>query len=160
MRSATKTTSELPVEKASEGPRASAEGPKVAQQPVPDDTEPARGAITRAGFIGHIDTCVRQLAALLSGARDGAENPQHDSALELARVQLWRWLHAGDARLDDGTPINFALFDTAVQRVGERLPRRGMRGQENMLQAACLLAELTHARTLVETVPVAALVSA
>jgi malate synthase len=110
------------------------------------------GAITRAGFIGHIDSCVRHLAALLAADKTHAASAS-SAAAECARVQLWRWLHAGDATLDDGTPIDFNLFDTALQRVGERLPRRGMPGQENLMQAAWLLAELTHSRTLAESLP-------
>src|SRR5215831_13215210 len=65
----------------------------------------ADGAITRAGFFDSIDRCVRHLAARLGGA-DAA-----NGSAESARVQLWQWLHAGDAKLDDGTPITFALFD-------------------------------------------------
>jgi malate synthase len=114
--------------------------------------------ITRARFLDHIDSCVRHLAALLGGPPAAAN---HDAvgglAAENARVQLWHWLHGGDALLDDGTPIDFALFDTAIQRVAERLPRRGLPGQENVLQAAWLLAELTHARTLTEAALVPAL---
>jgi malate synthase len=120
--------------------------PCVTELPSP----PMRtAAISRSGFLDHIDSCVRHFAALLGGRPGSAWN--RDSAPpEHSRVQLWRWLHDADAVLDDGTPIDFALFDTAIQRVGERLPRRGLPGQENVLQAAWLLAELTHARTLAE----------
>ena len=102
---------------------------------------PAIGPITRASFLDHVDSCVRYLAAWLGGA------PVANAAAERARVELWRWLHVDRAALDDGTPIDFALFDAAVQRVGERLPRRGLPGQEKLMQAAWLLAELTHAGT-------------
>ena len=119
--------------------------------PAPVDT------VTRAEFLLRIDSCVRYLAALLAGLESmpaGGES----SAAERGRTQLWRWLHSDNALLDDGTPIDFALFDAAIQRVGERLPRRGLPGQENVLQAACLLAELTHARSLAEPALVSALV--
>jgi len=107
------------------------------------------GTITRAGFLDLIDRCVRHFAALLGGAPAANDDPMSAAALvEGARVQLWRWLHGGNAVLEDGTPIDFDLFDAAIQRVGERLPRRGLRGQEYVLQAAWLLAELTHANTL------------
>jgi malate synthase len=107
------------------------------------------GAITRAGFLDLIDRCVRHFAALLGGAPTANDDPLSAAApVEGARVQLWRWLHGSNAVLEDGTPIDFNLFDAAIQRVGERLPRRGLRGQEYVLQAAWLLAELTHARTL------------
>ena len=115
--------------------------------------EPTSTPVARATFLERIDFCVRHFAAML-----GAERTDADSAptAEFARVQLWLWLHDDDAMLDDGTPIDFSLFDAAIQRVGERLPRRGLPGQENVLQAAWLLAELTHARVL----PDAALVPA
>ena len=107
------------------------------------------GTITRAGFLDLIDRCVRHFAALLGGAPAANDDPLNAAVpVERARVQLWRWLHGSNAVLEDGTPIDFNLFDAAIQRVGERLPRRGLRGQEYVLQAAWLLAELTHARTL------------
>jgi malate synthase len=104
--------------------------------------------VTRASFLARIDLCVRYLAAWLSGSSPR----QLDDAgvAESARVQLWKWLHCEDVLLDDGTPIDFTLFDTALQRVGERLPRRGLPGQENLMTAALMLAELTHARALTE----------
>ncbi len=100
------------------------------------------GAITRAGFFDLMDRCVRHFAALLGGAPAANDDPMSAAAaVEGARVQLWRWLHGSNAVLEDGTPIDFNLFDAAIQRVGERLPRRGLRGQEYVLQAAWLLAE-------------------
>jgi malate synthase len=117
----------------------------------------ARGAaVSRAEFLRTIDACVRHLAAMLAGLEP---TPGDDKSLnaERGRVQLWRWLHDGNAFLDDGKPIDFALFDAAIQRVDERLPRRGLPGQENVLHAACLLAELTHACALAEPAAVSAL---
>jgi malate synthase len=114
--------------------------------------------ITRVSFLDLVDTCVRHLAAWLDSAGH-SDPPPADAAnavAENSRVQLWRWLHAGNAALEDGTPIDFALFDAAIQRVGERLPRRGVAGQGNVLRAACLLAELTYARTLADSMTRAA----
>jgi malate synthase len=121
------------------------------------DPTPAAAAITRAGFLDQIDSYVRHLAAMLGGS-DAAHADDELSPAERARVQLWHWLHDGGALLEDGTPVDFALFDAAIQRVGERLPRRGLPGQENVLQASWLLAELTHARTLTEPALVPVLV--
>src|SRR5215470_17909796 len=117
------------------------------------DRPPAPAPISRARFLDHVDASVRYLAAWLGGVAAGqiADAP----VAENSRAQLWHWLHAGGAALDDGTPIDFALFDGAVQRVGERLPRRGLPGQDKLMQAAWLLAELTHARTFAE-IPVQA----
>jgi len=118
--------------------------------PAPVDT------VTRAEFLLRIDSCVRYLAALLAGLESMPADGE-SSAAERGRVQLWHWLHGGNAFLDEGAPIDFALFDAAIQRVGERLPRRGLPGQENVLRAACLLAELTHARTLTDPAHVSAI---
>jgi hypothetical protein len=115
------------------------------------------GAVSRAEFLLRIDSCVRHLAALLAGLESTPAEGESSTA-ELARVQLWHWLHGDNAFLDEGTPIDFTLFDAAIQTVGERLPRRGLPGQGNVLQAACLLAELTHARSLAEPALVSALV--
>ncbi len=116
------------------------------------------GTITRAGFLNNIDVCVRYLAAWLDG--HGCVPIQHlmedAGTAEIARVQLWQWLHTSGLKLDDGTPIDFALFDGALQRIGERLPRRGLPGQGRITQAAWLLAELTHARTLADFLTLAA----
>ena len=107
---------------------------------------PACTPVRRADFLARIDQCVRYLAARLSaGATPESHTTQGVEAAELASAQLWRWLHADRAILDDGTPITFPVFDNALQRVGERLPRRGLPGQEQLLRAAWLLAEATHA---------------
>jgi len=123
-----------------------------------DAAEATRRAdtVTRAEFLFRIDSCVRHLAALLAGVESTPADGESPTA-ERGRVQLWHWLHGGNTLLEDGAPIDFVLFDDAIQRVGERLPRRGLPGQGNVLQAACLLAELTHARSLAEPALVSAL---
>ncbi len=119
------------------------------------------GTITRAGFLGNIDVCVRYMAAWLDGL--GCVPIHHlmeDAATaEISRAQLWQWLRHGDLRLDDGTPVDYALFDAAIQRIDERLPRTGLIGQARVPQAAWLLSELTHARQLADflTLPAYAL---
>ncbi|MHB8447022.1 MAG: malate synthase A [Rudaea sp.] len=110
------------------------------------------GTITRAGFLNNIDVCVRYLAAWFDG--HGCVPIHHlmeDAATaEIARAQLWQWLHAGTRALDDGTPVDFAMFDVALRRVHERLPASGMPGQARIAQAASLLGELTHADELAD----------
>ncbi len=130
------------------------------------------GTITRAGFLNNIDVCVRYLAAWLDGL--GCVPIQHlmeDAATaEIARTQLWQWTHhsdvpAGEApaaprlTLDDGTPIDFALFDDAIAHIGERLPDHGLPGQQRIAEAARMLTELTHANELADflTLPTYAL---
>jgi malate synthase len=120
------------------------------------------GTITRAGLLNNIDVCVRYLAAWLDGL--GCVPIHHlmeDAATaEIARTQLWQWLHRSDApagapaggnlRLDDGTPLDFTLFDAALSGIGERLPDHGLPGQGRIAAAAQLLAELTHAPELAD----------
>ena len=110
------------------------------------------GTITRTGFLNNIDVCVRYLAAWFDG--QGCVPIHHlmeDAATaEIARAQLWQWLHAGTCALDDGTPVDFAVFDTALLHVHERLPSSGMPGQVRVAQAASLLGELTHADELAD----------
>ena len=119
------------------------------------------GTITRAGFLANIDVCVRYLAAWLDGL--GCVPIHHlmeDAATaEISRVQLWQWLHHGELRLEDGSPIDFTLFDAAIQRIDERLPKTGLPGQDRIPQAAWMLTELTHARQLADflTLPAYAL---
>ena len=119
------------------------------------------GTITRAGFLANIDVCVRYLAAWLDGL--GCVPIHHlmeDAATaEISRVQLWQWLHHGELQLEDGSPIDFTLFDAAIQRIDERLPKTGLPGQERIAQAAWMLTELTHARQLADflTLPAYAL---
>ncbi|MFN9732379.1 MAG: malate synthase A, partial [Pseudomonadota bacterium] len=69
---------------------------------------------------------------------------------EISRAQLWQWLHVGGQSLDDGTPVDFALFDAAISSVAERLPKSGLPGQNKLAEAAWMLAEMTHARELAE----------
>ena len=128
------------------------------RQSMPIDAAQAanRDMVSRADFLLRIDSCVRYLAALIAGLQPTPRDDESPAA-ERERVQLWHWLHGGNTFLDERTPVDFALFDDAIQRVGERLPRRGLPGQEHVLQAACLLAELTHARSLAEPALVSAL---
>jgi malate synthase len=124
---------------------------------------PAPGCISRAGFDGNVEVCVRYLAAWLDG--QGCV-PIHwlmeDAATaEICRAQLWRWLHAGDAgragvALDDGTPVDWTLFDRALLGLPARLaalPR--LPGAAKVGAAIALLEQLTRADTLADflTVP-------
>src|SRR5690606_18933063 len=70
-----------------------------------DLIRPSQGTISRAGFDGNVEVCVRYLAAWLDG--NGCV-PIHwlmeDAATaEISRAQLWQWLHTEGLHLDDGT---------------------------------------------------------
>jgi malate synthase len=59
---------------------------------------PSPGTVSRAGFDGNVEVCVRYLAAWLDG--NGCVPIHHlmeDAATaEIARAQLWQWLHHAD----------------------------------------------------------------
>ena len=122
-----------------------------------DLLRPSLGTITRAGFDGNVEVCVRYLAAWLAG--NGCV-PIHglmeDAATaEIARTQLWQWLHHGDLHLDDGTSLDFALLERALIGLPSRLRGANVPGLDRVDDAIALLHDLTHADTLADflTVP-------
>ncbi|HET9485172.1 MAG TPA: malate synthase A [Xanthomonadales bacterium] len=113
---------------------------------------PSTGTITRRGFEGNVEVCVRYLAAWLDGLGCGPIHHRMEDAAtaEIARAQLWQWLHVGGQVLDDGTAIDFDLFDACIAGLPVKLARQAMPGEARIEQAAWMLAELTHARELCE----------
>jgi malate synthase len=125
---------------------------------------PCAGTITKAGFDNNVEVCVRYLAAWLDG--QGCV-PIHwlmeDAATaEIARAQLWQWLHHGDPprgqaprsgglRLDDGTEVDFALLERAFialpGRLGDRLR---LPGASRINEAIGMLDRMTHADELAD----------
>jgi malate synthase len=69
------------------------------------------GDITEAGLRNNIGVGIRYLAAWLGGAGAAAIfNLMEDVATaEIARSQVWQWLHQG-VRLADGTPVRAELI--------------------------------------------------
>jgi len=118
-----------------------------------DLIRPSVGTITRAGFDNSVEVCVRYLAAWLDG--QGCV-PIHwlmeDAATaEISRTQLWQWLHNGSLSLDDGTPVDFTLFDRALLALPSRLAdRMRLPGGAKIDEAIALLDELTHAEELAD----------
>ena len=119
---------------------------------------PPLGTITRAGFEGNVEVCVRYLAAWLDG--NGCV-PIHwlmeDAATaEIARAQLWQWLHAGreggtPVCLADGTPVDDVLFAQALLNLPSRLAAEGpIPGAGRVAEAIELLEALTRSDTLEE----------
>lgn len=110
------------------------------------------GSITRTGFINNIDVCVRYLAAWLDGL--GCVPIHHlmeDAATaEISRAQLWQWLHHADVHLDDGTRIDFELFERLLAETPARLPTSGLPGQKCIEEAIRLLGEFTRAKELAD----------
>src|SRR3546814_15154680 len=109
---------------------------QAVQVTAADLLAPSRGTITRAGFDGNVEVCVRYLAAWLDG--NGCVPIHHlmeDAATaEIARAQLWQWLHGDDVHLADGTPVDFPLLERALPnppaRLGDQIGRAscGARG--------------------------------
>ena len=116
------------------------------------------GTITRAGFDNNVEVALRYTAAWLDGL--GCVPIHHlmeDAATaEIARAQLWQWLHyAGDTVSDcvplefaDGAPIDMALFDQALAAHAHRLRGSTRPGARRADDAARLLSGLTHAEQL------------
>jgi malate synthase len=128
-----------------------------------DLIRPSAGTITRAGFENNVEVCVRYMAAWLDG--NGCV-PIHwlmeDAATaEIARAQLWQWLHHSDPRgchadgspvyLADGTVIDFALFERTLAALPGRLGDTAtLPGARRIPEAIALLDDLTRACQLVE----------
>jgi len=119
---------------------------------------PSAGTITRAGFEGNVEVCLRYLAAWLDGL--GCVPIHHlmeDAATaEISRAQLWQWLHHGGLSFDGGAPIDFALFDATLATIRQRLAAIEMPGRARVEEAASLLGELTHAKELADFLTMAA----
>ncbi|MEO5628661.1 MAG: malate synthase A [Thermomonas sp.] len=123
-----------------------------------DLIEPPLGTITRAGFENNVEVCVRYLAAWLDG--NGCV-PIHwlmeDAATaEIARTQLWQWVHYADdgsepLHLDDDTPVDFGLLDRALISLPGKLSEHlRLPGASRINEAIGMLDRLTHADTLAE----------
>ncbi|QSX76849.1 malate synthase A [Lysobacter arenosi] len=116
-----------------------------------DLIKPSLGTISRAGFEGNVEVCVRYLAAWLDG--NGCV-PIHwlmeDAATaEIARTQLWQWLHSDGLHLDDGTPVDFALLERAFLNLPGRLGDRArLPGASRINEGIGVLDRLTHADVL------------
>ncbi|MEF9977575.1 MAG: malate synthase A, partial [Thermomonas sp.] len=123
-----------------------------------DLLRPSLGTITKAGFEGNVEVCVRYLAAWLDG--NGCV-PIHwlmeDAATaEIARTQLWQWLHFADdghepLHLDDGTPVDFALLERAFIGLPSKFnDQLRMPGASRINEAIGMLDRLTHADELAD----------
>jgi malate synthase len=119
------------------------------------------GTISRAGFDNNVEVCLRYTAAWLDGL--GCVPIHHlmeDAATaEIARAQLWQWLHRADTPADgapggsvlefsDHAPIDFALFDHAVATHTHRLRDSQHPGAARVDAAAALLTAMTRADQL------------
>ncbi|KGI79077.1 malate synthase A [Oleiagrimonas soli] len=113
---------------------------------------PCGGSITREGFDNNVEVALRYTAAWLDGL--GCVPIHHlmeDAATaEIARAQLWQWLHHGGLEFTDHAPITMALFDRALASHAHRLRDSDVPGAARIDEAARLLTELTRADTLAD----------
>ena len=113
---------------------------------------PCNGTITRAGFDNNVEVTLRYTAAWLEGL--GCVPIHHlmeDAATaEIARAQLWQWLHHGGLEFPDHAPIDFALFDQALAAHAHRLRESDVPGAARVDEAAALLSALIHADALAD----------
>jgi len=118
-----------------------------------DLIKPCLGTITQKGFENSVEVCVRYLASWLDG--NGCV-PIHwlmeDAATaEISRTQLWQWLHHGSLHLDDGSAVDFALFERCLISLPSKLSdRMRVPGASKLNDAIALLDELTHSDTLAD----------
>ncbi len=108
------------------------------------------GTISRAGFDNNVEVCLRYTAAWLDGL--GCVPIHHlmeDAATaEIARAQLWQWLHHGAVEFPDEAPIDFALFDQVLAAHTHRLRDSQYPGANRADDAAALISRMTHADEL------------
>ena len=118
---------------------------------------PSVGTITREGFAANVIICLRYLAAWLDGQGCVPINHLMEDAAtaEISRAQLWQWLHHA-ARFDDGTPIDFTTFESALADARGALSATPMPGQARLDSAVALLDALTHAPALADFLTLAA----
>lgn len=118
-----------------------------------DLIRPSTGTITRAGFEGNVEVCVRYLAAWLDG--NGCV-PIHwlmeDAATaEISRTQIWQWLHTPDVHLCDGTQIDYALLQRTLAALPAKLGDHSrLPGGERISEAIALLDHLSRAEDLAD----------
>ena len=79
--------------------------------------EIAGGRITEAGVRNNISVGILYLESWLRGVGAAAlYNLMEDTATaEIARSQLWQWVHNPNAALDDGRPVTLDLIETWTQ---------------------------------------------
>lgn len=114
---------------------------------------PCGGTITQAGFDNNVEVALRYVAAWLEG--QGCVPIHHlmeDAATaEIARTQLWQWLHhEGALTFDDGAPITLARFEQSLAAHTHALATSTHSGAAKAAAAASLLGELVRADTLAD----------
>lgn len=112
------------------------------------DTRVPGARVTVAGARANVSVALRYIAAWLGGTGAVAiDGLMEDAATaEIARSQLWQWIHHGSST-DDGTVVTRALVDDLVTEEVSRLQAPGVSG-ETLPAAAELLRRLVLADEL------------
>ncbi|MCW8908964.1 MAG: malate synthase [Sedimenticola sp.] len=76
------------------------------------------GRITAHGIDLHVRTGLHYLSSWLDGEASVAiDNRLRDIAdAEIARAQLWQWVHHPGGRLDDNSPVTYEMVDSILQQ--------------------------------------------
>ncbi len=113
------------------------------------------GDITEAGLRNNVSVSVQYLASWLAG--NGCVpifNLMEDAATaEIARSQIWQWVHHAAGVLDDGRKVTYELFKTLLQdELGKMRKAVGDRSfaDGNYVKAATLLEDLVKPETYTE----------
>jgi malate synthase len=119
------------------------------------------GEITAAGLLNNVSVGLQYLAAWLGG--NGCVPINHlmeDAATaEIARTQIWQWIHHPAGRLADGRKVTVELFRSLLQGESERLAAQGgadPHAQRHYREAARILDEMTSAPLCAEFLTVLA----
>ncbi len=107
-----------------------------------------RGRITEAGLRNNVSVGVQYMAAWLGG--NGCVplyNLMEDAATaEIARAQVWQWVHHDTGVLDDGRPVTYEFFRTVLDeelaKIREEVGDEAWRGG-NYERAAELMDRIT-----------------
>jgi malate synthase len=113
---------------------------------------PPTGAITAAGLLNNVSVSIQYLAAWLGG--NGCVPINHlmeDAATaEIARAQIWQWIHHPAGVLADGRKVTVELFRGLLQAETQRLAKQlgpDAYAQSHFRAAADILDEMTSAAT-------------
>ena len=90
---------------------------------APDSHAAPGGRVSEEGIAANVSLCIRFGAAWLSGQSLVEEEGEvADAALaDMARAQLWQWIHHPKGVVCDGRNITAALVDTLIEHELKRL---------------------------------------
>lgn len=113
------------------------------------------GRITEAGVRSNISVALRYIESWLSGLGAVAiDNLMEDTATaEIARAQVWQWIHAKDAALDNGRLVDFNLvqkwLDEEMQKIIARESSIGVE-RERLVEARQIFTQLVKTDQFME----------